>query len=198
MKYLIGLTLIILTFSNCSMSQEKTLEKDNSCYVIRFSEPFVKREYGVEYKKRFMLLDVCPKREKGLQYPGAQISIERDGKIIETQFDVLKTFTDEAEAREYAAKNNLTDTPFLAKNDCEIIRIIDLPLTKSPNTAKKPQIALLNTCIFDETDVQRPSIEVLRSGKPQTRLFEIIKVFTDKSEALAYAKVNKLFDIDSF
>jgi hypothetical protein len=189
---------VILGFisAGCAKSQEKTLEKDKQCYVIRFAEPFVKKEFGVNYKKIFQLLDVCPKREKGLPYPGAAISIERDGKTIQTQFDVLKTFINEAEARELAAKNNITDTPFLPKNDCEIIRIIDMPLTKRPNVATNPQIALLNTCIFDEMAVQRPSIEVLRLGKKQFRLFEVTKIFADKHEAEKYAKNNNVFDIN--
>lgn len=195
MKVFIAIILGFLSVG-CIMSQEKILEKDKLCYVIRFVEPFVKKEFGVEYKKEFQLLDVCPKREKGLQYPGASIPIERDGKTISTQFDALRTFASEAEAREFAEKNNLTDTPFLPKNDCEIIRIIDFPLTKRPNAPKNPKIALLNTCLFDETVVQRPSIEVMRMGKKQTRLFAVIKTFENKREAEKYAKANQLFDVN--
>lgn len=178
------------------MSQEKSLKKDKLCYTIRFAEPFVKKEHGMEYKKRFQLLDVCSKREKGVQYQGSSISIERDGQTIQTPFDVLKTFANENEARAFAEKTGITDTPFLPQSDCEIIRRIEMPLTKRPNTPKESKIALLNTCIFDETDVQRPSIEVTRFGKKQVRLFEVIKIFNDPSEAAKYAAENQLFDVN--
>lgn len=196
MNYCICLITIFFTFYGCVMAQEKQLEKDKQCYVIRFAEPFVKKEFGENYKKKFQLLDVCLKREKGLQYPGAYITIERNGETIQTQFDVLKSFENETEARDFADKNHIADTPFLPKNDCDIIRIIDFPLTKRPNTAKIPTIALLNTCLFDETEMQRPSIDVMRIGKSQTRLFEPINTFADKREAEKYAKNNNLFDVN--
>ena len=80
--------------------------------------------------------------------------------------------------------------------DCQIIRVVEMPLTKKPKVPRKPKIVLLNTCIDDEIPRQRPVIEVIRNGKKEFRTFEVIKVFTDRAEAENYAEENGLTDVD--
>lgn len=104
MKFTIGLVSILLTIYGCTMSLNNPLEKESSCYVIVLAEPFVKKEIDKVYVPKFQLLDICPKREKGLAYQESKIKIRRDGKKIVTSFDILRTFETKDEAKEYADK----------------------------------------------------------------------------------------------
>ena len=80
--------------------------------------------------------------------------------------------------------------------DCQIIRVVEMPLTKKPNVPSEQKIALLNTCLKDKIPQQRPVIEVIRNGKKEFREFEIIKLFATRAEAEKYAKENKLVDVN--
>ncbi len=79
--------------------------------------------------------------------------------------------------------------------DCHIIRVITIPLTKKPGTITKPVIALLNTCVSKEIIQQHPVIEVIRDEKKEFREYEVIKIFKNKVEAKRYAYENSLTDI---
>ena len=80
-------------------------------------------------------------------------------------------------------------------NNCHIIRVIKIPLTKKTGVITECAIALLNTCINNEIIQQRPIIEVIRKEQKEFREFEVIKLFKDKVEAKRYAYENNLTDI---
>ena len=193
----ISLLFVFSAFYSVVISQVNSdkLEKDSSCYLIRFSRPFEKREVGKSYRKQFHLLDICPQKVEGLAYPEAKTVVDRNGKKVETSFDVVKSFENEDDARKFTERHKIMDTPFLPISDCQIIRTIDFPLTKRPRVKTIPKLALLNTCLFDEEDSQRPSIEVIRNDKVYFRLFEVLKVFQMKGDAEVYAEQNGITDV---
>ena len=63
---------------------------------------------SVKQTLEIALLDLCPTQ------PAARpmYSFMIDGKPVMKEYDVLKTFKTEAEARKYAVENNLTDVVF--------------------------------------------------------------------------------------
>jgi hypothetical protein len=180
------------------MAQEK-LEKDASCYVVVFAEPFVKKEIGEIYFPEFQLLDICPKRKPGLKYSQAKITITRDGKKIETAFDVVKTFANQKDAREFVEKYGVRDESLMLYEPpkCKIIRVVGLPLQKRADAKPKPTIALLDTCLSEEArERAHPAITFEENGKRVSRIFEVIKTFADKTEAERYAKENSIRDVE--
>jgi hypothetical protein len=181
------------------MSQNKFNDKDASCYVIVLAESFVKKEIDKIYVPKFQLLDICPKREKGVKYQESKITIKRDGKEIETSFDVLRTFETKAEAKEFAEKYGISDELMLLNEPpkCKLIRVIEMPLRKKNNKQTTPTIALLDVCLPPEArDFQHPLITFQENGKNITRIFEVVKTFADKAEAENYAKQNGITDVD--
>ncbi len=198
------LTALFLICYGCSMSQEK-LEKDASCYVIRYTEPFEKKEVGKVYESKFRLLDICPKRIEGLAYQEAKLIVKRDGKEIETSFDVIKVFADLAEAVDFALKHSITDAPFFEHpsisplTKCQIIRMIGMPLRKKNDVETTPTIALLDVCLPPEAhNIQHPVITFEENGKQVTRIFEVIKTFASKEETELYAKENGITDVQLY
>jgi tetratricopeptide (TPR) repeat protein len=181
-----------------NMSQDK-LEKDAKCYVIVYAEPFVKKERDELYFKKFQLLDICPKREPGLQYQEAKIKIHKDSKEIETSFEPIRTFADAAEAKEFMNKYGVQDESMLLNDlpKCKIIRVVNFPLQKRPNAKTTPTIALLDVCLPTEAkNRQHPVITFEENGKTVTRIFEVIKTFKSKKEAEKYALKNGITDVD--
>ncbi len=83
----------------------------------------------------------------------------------------------------------------MVNNDCHIIRVITIPLTKKTGVIAERSIALLNTCINNEIIQQRPVIEVIRNEQKEFREYEVIRVFKNKVEAKRYAYENNLTDI---
>lgn len=83
----------------------------------------------------------------------------------------------------------------MVNNDCHIIRVITIPLTKKPGVITERAIALLNTCINKEIIQQLPVIEVIRNKQKEFRGYEVIKIFKNKVEAKRYAYENSLTDI---
>ena len=198
MRYLL-LFVLFLTFYGFSMAQEK-LEKDAPCYRIVFAEPFVEKEIGELYLPVFQLLDVCPKRKAGVHYQEAKITITKDGKKIETPFDVVKTFADKSEAQEFARKFGIVDESLLLMNalpKCKIIRVVRLPLRKRNDRKTTPTIALLDTCLSAQArERAHPVITFEENGRQVSRIFEVVKTFTDRGEAEKYARENSIRDVE--
>jgi hypothetical protein len=80
--------------------------------------------------------------------------------------------------------------------DCQIIRVVEFPLSKKPNIKTESKIAVLNTCLTDKIPQQRPVIEVIRNGRKEFREFEVIKIFSDQAEAENHARDHGLVDVD--
>jgi hypothetical protein len=190
------LIALVLTFYGCAMSQEK-LEKDVSCYVIVFEEPFVKKEIDKVYVPVFQLLDICPKRKKGLQYQGAKIVITRNGKKMSVSFDPIKTFADKTEAKAFQQKFGVADESMLLNDapKCKLIRVIDMPLRKKNDKETTPTICLLDVCLPPEANnYQHPVITFIENGKKVTRIFEVVRTFENIAKAEKYAKENAVID----
>jgi len=182
-----------------SMLEETKLTKEKSCYVIVFAEPFVKKEIDKIYLPKFQLLDICPERKTGLAYQETKITVRRDGKDFETGFNVLRTFENKAEAKEFADRHGVIDESMLLNDPpkCKLIRVIDMPLRKKSDKEIKPTIALLDVCLPREAnDFQHPMITFQENGKTVTRIFEVIRTFTDQEEAEKYAKENRITDVE--
>jgi hypothetical protein len=198
MKYLLFFTLL-LTFYENSTAQEK-LAKDASCYVIVFAEPFEKKEADRLNLPEFQLLDICPKRAAGVVDREAKITITRNGKQIETGFDVVKIFAGRAEAGEFARKYGIADESMLRSDPlpkCKIIRVVGLPLKKRPDAKGTPTLALLDTCLSREARARaHPVIAFEENGRQVSRIFEVAKTFVDQTDAEKYAAENFIKDIE--
>ena len=79
-----------------------------TCKIIRKVMYPVTQTSSAKQTLEIALLDLCPTQ------PAARpmYSFMIDGKLIMKEYDVLKTFKTEAEARKYAVENNLTDVVF--------------------------------------------------------------------------------------
>ena len=78
------------------------------CQIIRKVMYPVTQTSSVKQTLEIALLDLCPT-------PGAarpMYSFFIDGKMIMKEYDVVRTFKNEAEARKYAADNHITDISF--------------------------------------------------------------------------------------
>ena len=78
------------------------------CKIIRKVMYPVTQTSSVKQTLEIALLDLCPT-------PGAarpMYSFFIDGKMIMKEYDVVRTFKNEVEAREYAADNHITDISF--------------------------------------------------------------------------------------
>lgn len=196
MRIILLVGFLFLTFHQSVASQEIKLEKDVSCYVVLKTQPFLTGESGKLNQPKFQLFDVCHNRSAEEQKNSSKIEIERDGRKEKVTFSVLKEFVNGKEAKEFADKFGIINTPFEKIADCQIIRRIDIPLTKKPGVPKRKVIALLNTCLDENVPQQRPTIQVVRNGKKQFRLFEVLKTFDSQAEAEKYAKEDYIIDVD--
>lgn len=169
------------------------------CRLIRVIEMPLRKDAKTKTTPTLALLDVClPAKAREMQHP--MITFEENGRQVSQIFEVVQTFANKADAETYARENFVTDIQISQKYkdyiaDCQIIRVIEIPLTKKPNVPSEPKFALLNTCLNDEIPQQRPVEEVVRNGKKEFREVEIIKIFADKKEAEIYAKENGLIDV---
>lgn len=190
---LIGL---FLTFYDCCWSQKTIMEKPVSCYAIRKIVPESRKDIGDVNLEKFVLYDICL-NEKSVETK--EIFIEQNGITKSVKAKLIKTFKNGAEAQKFAKKHKIADSDFPKINDCQIIRIVNMPMSllgKKVENAK-PEIVLLNTCIFREKEWEvLPKIKLTRNGKEVEREFWDIKIFKNQSEAEEYAKQNGLTDVD--
>ena len=197
MKYLLVFALFLMFYGDAT-AQEK-LEKEASCYAIVYAEPFEKKEAGKLYMPEFQLLDICPKRTPGLAYQEARITITRNGKKLETGFDVVQIFKDKQEAAEFARRYGVADESMMLMDlpKCKIIRVVEMPLRKRPDAKGTPTIALLDTCLSAEAARRaHPVATFEENGRQVSRIFEIAKTFADITEAKTYAGENSIADVE--
>lgn len=193
MKTILAIVIFIMVYGP-AMAQEQ-LEKSASCYVIIFAQS---RSFTTEADEfslpRLQLLDICPRQKKGLP----KIKIRRDGKEIETSFEVKKIFESKEEARTFADRFGVTDESMRLFDipKCKLIRDIQMPLRKQPDAKTTPTIALLNVCLPSESNkMQHPMITFEENGKQISRIFEVVQTFDNRQQAEKYAKENSITDI---
>ena len=190
------LTILFLATYGCFMTQEKVLENDAKCYAIRKIIPEARVDIGNVKLEKFVLYEICtPTTEGNLQ----EIFVVENGVTKSVQAKLVRVFTNGLEAQEFAVKHNIADTIFAEINDCQVIRLINLPMSlmgnKVPNA--KPEIALLNTCVTREKEWEvLPKIKLQRQGQEVEREFWDIRAFNDRAEAEEYAKQNGLTDVN--
>lgn len=175
-----------------------------TCRLIRVINLPLRKEQGHDTQPKIVLLDVClPSTARNLQHP--MITFEENGRSVTRMYEVAKIFSGRVSAEKYARENGIKDVifdnerPEMSKEkvaDCHVIRTIDVPLTKKPNVPKDRKIALLNTCLKDETPQQRPVIEIVRNGKKEFREYEVLRVFADLKEAIDFAAEQGIKDFD--
>jgi hypothetical protein len=60
--------------------------------------------------ERICLLDICPPRVGEIQRRVIQVNVE--GEEVWREFDIVRAFESEEEAREYASRNGIKDMEF--------------------------------------------------------------------------------------
>ncbi len=190
------LTLLFLTVHGCSMAQNKVLEKDASCYVIRKIVPQAKVDIGDVKLEKFVLYDICLGENSDEK---AEVFVVENGITNSVKAKLIRTFENGIAAQKFAADNKITDTEFAKLADCQIIRLINLPMSLMGKkvTNAKPEIALLNTCIMREKEWEvLPKIKLTRNGKQFEREYWDMRAFKNQPEAEEYAKQNGLTDVN--
>ncbi len=77
---------------------------------------------------------------------------------------------------------------------CQVIRIVDYPVTPTRSKNVKKRIALLNLCPKDRGMMARPMLPMMIEGKPEMYEYDVVRVFKNRKEAEKYAKANKITD----
>lgn len=190
------LTILFLATYGCFMAQEKNLENDAKCYAIRKIIPEARVDIGNVKLEKFVLYEICTANTEGTFQ---EIFIIQNGVTKSVKAKLVRIFTNGLEAREFAVKHNIADTVFAEINDCQVIRLINLPMSLVGQKVlnAKPQITLLNTCIAREKEWEvLPKIKLQRQGQEVEREFWDIRAFKDQAEAEEYAKQNGLTDVN--
>jgi hypothetical protein len=188
-------SLIVLAFCTFLANAQTQIP----CKVIREIHYPVTQTEPYKQPLKFALINVCPDYSGMEQRP--MMSFYVNGEIMMREYVVEKVFANKAEADEYAKQNNIVEPnqsmPKIENvADCQIIRVIGFPLGKrDPKEKVTKKLALLNTCLNDKEIMQRPSILVTRNGKKESRLFDVMKTFANKTEAKTYAKENGITDV---
>lgn len=178
------------------MGQEKYLGKDANCYVIRKIVPQSKVDIGDVKLEKFVLYDICLGENTNEK---EEVFIEQNNLTKSVKATFIKTFTNGTEAQKFAEKHKIVDTEFAKIADCQIIRLINLPMSLMGKKIEnaKPEIALLNTCIMREKEWEvLPKIKLTRNGKEIEREFWDMRAFKNQAEAEEYAKQNGLTDVN--
>jgi hypothetical protein len=193
---IILLNILFLTAYGCSMAQEKVLPKDGSCYVIRKIVPQARVDIGDVKLEKFVLYDICLGENSDEK---EEVFIEQNNITKSVKAKLIKTFKNGIEAQKFAKENKIVATEFAELADCQIIRLINLPMSLMGKKVEnaKPEIALLNTCIMREKEWEvLPKIKLMRNGKEIEREFWDMRAFKNQSEAEEYAKQNGLTDVN--
>ncbi len=193
---IILLTILFLTLHGCSMAQDKVLEKDAKCYVIRKIVPQARVDIGDVKLEKFVLYDICLGEKTDEK---EKVFIEQNNITKSVKAKLIKTFKNGIVAQKFAAYNKIIDTDFTEIADCQIIRLINLPMSLMGKKVEyaKPEIALLNTCIMREKEWEvLPKIKLTRNGKQFEREFWDMRAFKNQAEAEEYAKQNGLNDVN--
>ncbi|MEK7724952.1 MAG: hypothetical protein AAB336_11415 [Acidobacteriota bacterium] len=178
------------------MAQDKVLEKDIKCYVIRKIVPQARVDIGDVRLEKFVLYDICLGENTDEK---ETVFIEQNNITKSVNAKLIKTFENGIVAQKFAKEHKIVDTEFDEIADCQIIRLINLPMSlmgKKVENAKH-EIALLNTCIMREKEWEvLPKIKLTRNGKEIEREFWDMRTFKNQAEAEEYAKQNGLNDVN--
>ena len=79
-----------------------------SCKIIRKVMYPVTHTSSVKQTVEIALMDFCPTQSAARP----MYSFMVDGKMVMKEYDVLRTFKTDAEARKYASENGITDVSF--------------------------------------------------------------------------------------
>ncbi len=95
-------------FNEAFSTKPAVSESTIPCKMIRKVMYPVTKTSSVKQTLEIALLDLCPTRVASRPMYSFMI----DGKMVMKEYDVVRTFKTEAEARKYAAENNITDISF--------------------------------------------------------------------------------------
>lgn len=114
MKSNLFLTLSVIIFSALtvlSQTQQTTPNQEQiPCQVIRKVNYPVTQTRPSSQPLKIALLNLCPENPGQMARPMLPFMI--DGKVISREYDVVKVFKTEKDARKYAKKNKINDVSF--------------------------------------------------------------------------------------
>lgn len=87
--------------------------------------------------------------------------------------------------------NNTANSPV----ECQIIRQVLYPVSKTNSPDQKMRIALLNLCPENKGMVARPMMSLFVDGKIEMYEYDVVRVFENEAEAKKFAKDNNIKDV---
>lgn len=108
--YFPSIFALLFFCSNASGQTQQATKTEIPCKVIRKVHYPVTQKNPSSQPLRIALLDLCPENRGMMARP--MLSFMVDGKIIMREYDVVKIFKKEKEARKYAKKNKIDDISF--------------------------------------------------------------------------------------
>jgi hypothetical protein len=101
---------IFLGISVVFLSVKPSNQNPPPCRIIRKAHYPVTQKNPSEQPLRIVLLNLCPENPGRVARPMMPFMI--NGEIIWREYDIVKVFKNEREARKYAKKNKITDVSF--------------------------------------------------------------------------------------
>ncbi|NNE65386.1 MAG: hypothetical protein HKN33_02375 [Pyrinomonadaceae bacterium] len=95
---------------NALFSENQAAFYKHPCEVIRVVRYPISKRRTLNQKLRIALLNVCPPNRGMVARPVT--SIKANGNELNVEFDVIRVFDSEAQAKEYAAKNKIEDAVY--------------------------------------------------------------------------------------
>ena len=108
--YFLSIFALLFFCSSASAQTEKMTKTEIPCKVIRKVNYPVTQKNPSSQPLRIALLDLCPNNPGMVARP--MLSFMIDGKITMREYDVVKVFKTEKEAKKYAKKNKIEDVSF--------------------------------------------------------------------------------------
>lgn len=108
--YFLSLFALLCFCSTAPAQTQSNTQAEIPCKVIRKVHYPVTQKNPSAQPLRIALLDLCPKNPGMVARP--MLSFMIDGKITMREYDVVKVFKNEKEARKYAKKNKIEDISF--------------------------------------------------------------------------------------
>jgi hypothetical protein len=104
----ISLSAFSASAQDAQTAQSKTpAEEPPNCKVIRTVSYPVTQTLTKKTKKRIALLDLCPADRGTVARPMLPMMIDNKPQMFE--YDVVRVFKNQKEAKKYAKENNITD-----------------------------------------------------------------------------------------
>jgi hypothetical protein len=105
--YRLGDTLNLIFGGKMSNNVSKL---SSECKIIRMVLYPVSKRRTPDQKMRIALLDICPPNKGMVARPMTSMIV--DGQETYYEYDVVRVFTDEKEAKDFAKENKLSDVSF--------------------------------------------------------------------------------------